>query len=272
MVRKSSVPPSVHSTDGDNEFPFGANAEPATAAEAGPALAPSGRLSPGSPADEAGPGQGPPQQGPPGQEAEAGEAEAEGAEAEHPDAPDPFDPASLRLSGDFSAATGVKKALLSVPYGKPNKSWFVRTHPDRQRYWLPTAVIELKEDRETFLVAKPLWGELTTEPTFKPKLIVPAMNRQGVLFLWGLNLPGPDNRVDEWSRTAQEAADRATRSWVRMVPNMALGAYDVWEAGSQLGEPVWPEIPLEDLLRIAFKGRLIDTLDHPKLRQLRGEV
>ena len=43
--------------------------------------------------------------------------------------PDPFDPASLRLTSDFSASIGVKKALLSVPVRKPDKSWFVRVHP-----------------------------------------------------------------------------------------------------------------------------------------------
>ena len=29
---------------------------------------------------------------------------------------------------------------------------------------------------------------------------------------------------------------------------------------------------MSDLLRIAFQGRYIDTLDHPILRQLRGAV
>src|SRR5262245_17721797 len=79
--------------------------------------------------------------------------------------PDPFDPASLRLSGDFSAALGVKKALLTVPVRKPDKSWFVRTQPD-DNYRLQTAVIELKEGRETYLVAPSLWPELATESTF----------------------------------------------------------------------------------------------------------
>jgi hypothetical protein len=67
-------------------------------------------------------------------------------------APDPFDPASLRISGEMSATLGVKKALLTVPTRKPDKSWFVRVHPD-DAYHLSTAVIELKEDRETYLVA-----------------------------------------------------------------------------------------------------------------------
>ena len=81
--------------------------------------------------------------------------------------PDPFDPASLRLTSDFSATIGVKKALLSVPVRKPDKAWFVRVHP-AEEYHLSTAVIELKEDRETYLVPPALWNELSTEATFSP--------------------------------------------------------------------------------------------------------
>jgi hypothetical protein len=184
---------------------------------------------------------------------------------------DPFDPASLRLSQEFGAGLGVKKALLSVPVRKPANSWWVRVHAAPE-YRLQTAVIELKEDRETYLVAPILWDDLMTEATFSPRALFTAVNRQGVLFLWPIRLPRADGRADEWNRTALEAAEQATKGWVRVAANMALGAYDVFEAGGQLGEPDWPALPLRELLRIAFKDRFIDSLDHPVLRRLRGEV
>jgi hypothetical protein len=187
------------------------------------------------------------------------------------DTPDPFDPVSLRLPQDFSASLGVKKALLSVPVRKPDKSWWVRVHPD-QDYRLQTAVIELKEDRETYLVAPSLWRELAAEATFSPRALHAAVNRQGVLFVWPIRLPGADGKLDEWSRTAHEAAERATRGWVRVTANLSLGAYDVLEAVAQLGEPDWPVLPFRELLRVAFRDKLIDSLDHPVLRRLRGEA
>lgn len=186
-------------------------------------------------------------------------------------APDPFDPASLRLTSDFLAAGGVQKALLTVPVRKPDKSWFVRAHPD-PAYRLQTAVIELKEDRETYLVAPTLRSNLAAEATFKAKLLVTAMNRAGTLFLWELNLPRADGRTDEWTRTALEAVELATQNWVRVAANMALGAYDVYQASGALSEPEWPTLPFRELLRVAFKDRFVDTLDHPVLRRLRGEV
>jgi hypothetical protein len=186
-------------------------------------------------------------------------------------APDPFDPQALRLSQDFSAAAGVKKALLTVPVRKPHNSWFVRAHPSPD-YRFETAVIELKEDREIYLVAPDLRDALATEPTFKPKMLATAVNRQGVLFLWEVNLPRSDGRIDEWSRTALEAVTLATKGWVRVTANTAVGGYEVIQATGQLPGPAWPDLPLRELLRIAFRERYIDGLEHPVLRRLRGEA
>jgi hypothetical protein len=184
---------------------------------------------------------------------------------------DPFDPASLRLSQDFTASMGVKKVLLAVPVRKPDKSWFVRVHPE-ESYRLQTAVIELKEDRETYLVAPALWPELAAEATFSPRALFTAANRQGLVFIWPIRLPGPDGRVDEWSRTALEAAQMAGECWVRVAANMSLGAYDVFRATGQFPEPEWPDLSFKELMRIAFKDRYISDRDHPVLRRLRGEV
>lgn len=187
------------------------------------------------------------------------------------EAPDPFDPASLRISQDFAAAVGVKKVLMTVPVRKPDKSWFVRTEPTEQ-YRLQTAVIELKEDREVYLVAPHLRNELSTEATFGMRAIFTAINRQNVLFLWPVTLPGADGKQNEWHRSLLEAATRATTRWVRTQANISLGAYECCEAVNELSEPEWPTIPFAQILRIAFKDRFINTLDHPVLRKLRGEV
>jgi hypothetical protein len=189
-----------------------------------------------------------------------------------PAGPDPFDPASLRLPQHFTATLGVKKALLSVPVRKPDRSWFVRVHP-AEDYRLQTAVIELKEDRgETYLIAPALWSELATEATFSPRALFTAINRQGVVFVWPIRLPGSDGKVDAWSRTALESAQLATQNWTRVVANMALGGYEAFQATGQIPEPEWPELPFRELLRVAFKDYYISSLDHPVLKRLRGEV
>jgi hypothetical protein len=202
------------------------------------------------------------------------DAPAEPVAAPQPPAPGPTpdlfaDLSQLRLSQDFASSVGVKKALLTVPVRKPAKEWFIRCHPDLR---IETCVVELKEDREVYLVAPALWPELAAESTFGPRALYAAMNRQAVLFVWPIRLPGPDGKIDDWNRSALEAAAMAETRWVRVLSNMALGAYDVFEATADWPEPEWPDVPFNELLRVAFKGRVIDSLDHPVLRRLRGEA
>jgi hypothetical protein len=181
-----------------------------------------------------------------------------------------FDPAHLRLSQNFHESLGVKKALITVPVRKPGKQDFIRVHPD-PAYRLETAVLQLKEERnETYLVAPELWPELAGEIT--PMVLFTAINRQKVTFLWPIRLPGADGRSDEWNASAQEAAQMAQSGWVRVMANMSLGAYDVFEATGDIPDPEWPETAFSGLLNIGFKGRYITSLDHPVVHRLRGEA
>jgi hypothetical protein len=184
---------------------------------------------------------------------------------------DPFDPARLRMTQDFAATLGVKKHIHTVPVRKPDKAAFVRVHPDPD-YRLPTGIIELKEEREIYLVSPDVRDELATESTFGMRLFFTAMTRQNVLFLWPVRLPGPDGKVDEWSRSAMEAAELASKSWVRVQSNMSLGAYECFEATAPIPDPKWPDMPFRDILKTAFKDKHIDSLDHPVLQRLRGEI
>lgn len=208
-----------------------------------------------------------------------GRAASNGQAAAHVDAvagrampePDPFDLASLRISQDYASAVGVKRLITTVPVRKPSKEWFVRTHPD-PAYRLQTAVVELKEDRETYLVSPHLWPELTSEATFSPRLLVTSMSRHGDLFVWPIRLPGADGKIDTWSRSAMDAADEAKSRWVRVSANMGIGAYDVAVASAQVAEPSWPSMPFQEIIKIAFRDKMISDWNHPVLQRLRGEV
>ena len=59
---------------------------------------------------------------------------------------------------------------------------------------------------------------------------------------------------------------------MRVVSNMNLGAYDVHEASAAWPEPDWKILPpFHEMIKIAFGTQFINNLDHPVLRQLRGE-
>lgn len=183
-------------------------------------------------------------------------------------APNPFDPAALRLDQSFADSVGVKKLLTTVPVRKPNKQDFVRVHRDPAYRLTPAAIIELKEDREVYLVLPSVAQQLPGE--FSIVTLFTVINRQGVLQLWHVKLPGSDGKHNEWHRSAAEAAERAKEHWVRVTANMALGAYEIREAQGDLPDPEWPEYPFEEILKIAFRDRTVDRLEHPLIGRLRG--
>ena len=291
-----------------------------------------------------------------------------------------FDLERLRLSQDFPSQVGVKKALLTVPVRKPDRQWFIRVHPDLD-WRLETAVLELKEERETYIVDPDMWPELPGE--LVPKVLFTAINRaisefpkgrkylislsfrgkasvrpaqvggfdvnivihgstavrgrgdlvayrwalwkltapwthrtrpphlgkrcafstsstgpfpsnhsrktpkgpkialgnpdrpinrQGVVFLWPVRLPGEDGRGNAWHRSALQAADLAMKGWVKVAANMSLGAYEAFEATGDLPEPEWPDRGFSSLVDIAFKDYYVRSLDHPVIQRLKGAL
>jgi hypothetical protein len=181
---------------------------------------------------------------------------------------DIFNPENLKLPQDF-AQTGVKKLTTVIPVRKPNKSEWFRTHPD-PAYHLMTAVLEVKSERggEFYLVTPTMARELAGETV--AVILQTTISRQGVLTLWPIRVPDPE-RPSTWHTSALDAAERARHHWIRMVSDMALSAYRPFQAAGDLPPPVWPaELTFQEIITIAFRDRMITSLDHPVVRQLRG--
>jgi hypothetical protein len=180
---------------------------------------------------------------------------------------DPFDLTNLRLDQSFLETAGVKKLLTTVPVGKPSPQDFVRTHPG-QEYRDTFAMIELKEDREFYVlqreIARALPGEFFTATVFT------CINRQGVVRLCPVRLPAPDGKANIWHQSLMDGVLHAMHHWTRIKANMALGAYEKFEAAATIPDPVWPEVPFPELLRIGFRDRVVDRIDHPLIKKLRG--
>jgi hypothetical protein len=166
-----------------------------------------------------------------------------------------------------------REQLLTVPVRRPSREAWFRVHPTNR---LEVAVVEVGDEgseREVFLVDRSLWSTLTlTESTFGPRLLVQYQTRQGVNALWAAKLPGSGQKTNTWTRSALQAVESAKTRWVRLQPDMALGAYRVETATGIADDPQWPDYDFAKLLEIAFKGRVIESLDHPVLKRLRGET
>ena len=182
-------------------------------------------------------------------------------------APNPFDPNSLRITGDVNAV-GAEKLLVRVQVRKPNKQEYVRVH-NGPEFRLPCAILEIKEEREFYLVTPAVLPVLAEDVRHVEVRL--CQNRQGVAFLWPVPMPGPDGRTNPWHESAREAAKLAEDGWIRMIAVMAEGGYSIYRATGTIPEPQWPEKTLTELLELAFKdGKLIDSEDHPIVQQLNG--
>lgn len=182
---------------------------------------------------------------------------------------DRFSLARLRTEIDYSAAVGLRDVITEVPVRKPSREWFVRVKPGPDERF-QTMVLQLKEEGEIYLVDPDLWGELADE--LVPMLFVTAINRQGVVFLWPVRMADPTGRMNSWSLSALRAISVAEGQWVRLTADRSLGGYRVSVATADLPKPTWPEVTLDDLIRIAFEHKRIDQMSHPVVKALRGEA
>ncbi len=69
-----------------------------------------------------------------------------------------------------------------------------------------------------------------------------------------------------------DAADEARERWVRVTANMSLGAYEVSVANGLASEPSWPELSFQEIIKTAFRDKMISEWSHPDLLRLRGEA
>jgi uncharacterized protein YbdZ (MbtH family) len=185
-----------------------------------------------------------------------------------PDSFDPFDPENLRIDQSYLSQPAAKKLLTTVPVRKPHKQDFIRVHP-AEVYRLNAALVELHDERETYLVLTRFISELGEGEYFVATLYL-CVNRQKVLSVWPVKMPPPNGRETTWHTSAADAAKRAMKTWIRVGSNMGLGAYEAYEAVQDFGEPEWPELSFPEILRIAFKGRVIEGPDHLVIKKLRG--
>ena len=177
-----------------------------------------------------------------------------------------FDLDAIRLPQDFGASSGVKKLLTTVPVRKPNKSLFIRTHAE---FRMDVSLLKYGTENDLYLVMPSMIAELEKLP--KPHRLVLAIDRTNTPFIWPLAHPDPEHPL-LWHSSAMEADVEAQERWIRVGADKNLGAYAMFAAQGQLSEPIWPDVPWNQLVSIAFKQKIIDSPDHVIAQKLRGEL
>lgn len=176
---------------------------------------------------------------------------------------------AMRLPANYGDTLGVKKVLTTVQVGRPDKARFFRTRSGDESV-LRAFIVQLKDVNETYLVfphIAPILGGLA-----RPAQLHAAIDRHNNLSLIPVFLPGEDGKRNPWHESLAQAVQLSQDHWVRVVANMAVGGYDVLQAQGSLAEPVWPDTTMEEMIAVAFRGKVIDSEGHAIIRALLGAV
>lgn len=176
---------------------------------------------------------------------------------------------AMRLSANYGSTLGVTKLLTKVAVGKAKPAVFFRAHPD-DGMTFAAMVYEDKEAREQYLVDPSVAQELGG--LVRPVLLCAAIDRQNNPFLIPVPLPGEDGSRNPWHESLAQAVEHAKKVWLRISANMHVGAYDIYVAEGTLPEPAWPAHDMDALVQVAFRGKIITSLDHPVVQSMLGRA
>jgi hypothetical protein len=171
---------------------------------------------------------------------------------------------ALRLPQTFGATLGVRKVLTTVPVGKPSAERFFRTHPSET---FGAYLFEDKEARDKYIVLPDLASEVSLA---KPMRLHLAVDTKGNPFLIPVPLPREDGTLHPAHQSLADTVERAKQLWIRILWNPDVGGYDVFAAQGNIPDPIWPESSIDDLVKIGFRGKVIDSIEHPIIKRLRG--
>lgn len=185
--------------------------------------------------------------------------------------PDIFDDLdAIRRSASEDAGIAVIEVATHHAVRKPRRTEFVKTNPAPEMR-IPAHIFIDPEDREgVYFVSPTMLGTMLGEA--QRALLLPTISTQGVMFVWPVRLPQDDGRRNDWHATALQAAELSRERWVRVTPDMQLRAYRIFHPEGDIAEPEWPDRSLPEILRLAFRDRVIDREDHAIIRRLRGRA
>lgn len=182
---------------------------------------------------------------------------------------DPFgDLSKLRLSGDFATRCGVQQVLTDIAVRKPHRQEFFRVQPG----WTFEAALFTPKDKrdEVYFVHPRVTGAFDGWVANWLFLAISRGSKQP--FVWPIPMPDESGRSNKWHESARAAAEMAETQWLRMVADMQNGLYSIFVASATIPDPTWPELTQNQILRLGFKAKIIDTEDHPIIRALLGEA
>lgn len=176
----------------------------------------------------------------------------------------------FRISSTYGETLGSKKIITVVPINRPSKGRFFRTSRDSAT----TMDVYVFEDKVegTYHLVSPDVADVLGGGLVRAITLHLAVDRANNPFLIPVPWPSGSGARNPWHQSLLNAIEAAKEKWVRIESDKSAGIYQVHVALSDLEDPTWPTLSMDELVRIAFTGRVVDSLDHPKVQSALGRI
>jgi hypothetical protein len=170
---------------------------------------------------------------------------------------------SLVLSQNYEDQIEAEDLLLNVAVRRPKKLEWIRVHPDHRM-----GPVALLEDDEEKLYALKKHVHSAVHEEAKVVTLRQCITSTKVSFIW--HVPCVQRDGSDWPawQGQRAAVEIAEGSWIRLIWQNEGKSYKVRQGKADFGEPAWPSQSFDALVDIAFKGRIVDSLDHPVVQRL----
>jgi hypothetical protein len=172
----------------------------------------------------------------------------------------------IRIDQGFEAGQ-TRRTSVTVQVQRPNRQHWVYVHPD-PKWRMCVVLYEDRENQSVYAVLPGLEPEMLNDVT--RKWLVTYGTRHGTTNLWPIKMPDETGALDSYNSSALTIVNEHAGKWLRVLSSRAASAYEIVETSIQLPPPEWPADGLTGLITRAFKGRVIDNINHQVLRRLRG--
>lgn len=184
-----------------------------------------------------------------------------------PNGPDPFDLAAVKRQSATSVA--VRKTLVVGVKKKIDKSTWFQVCPVPGMH-VEGYLLDPGEMADGLFWVSPFALSDVDDSAVRLYELHLCASKQGAgLFWWAIGLPGEDGRDMECDRIRRAYAT-AHGQWMRLEWDQVSRMHNQSIAVAAWPNPDWPNVGVDELIRTAFRGRVIDSADHPVVRQLKG--
>jgi hypothetical protein len=174
---------------------------------------------------------------------------------------------ALRITEDDVPTRKEKRLLVNVKVRRPGEAQYFRIHPDEDMSWVGWIYVTEKDGAVWYVPPGPAKDELdeVTQKLRRVRLFL-CLTKRGAVSFW------PVSQTDHgsWGASAREIVEIAKTRWIRVISNREEGCYEPFEPEDPIAAPDWPDKELGELLKLAFRGRVIDRPDHPVIEELKG--